>query len=138
MNCVPRRTFGPPARGDRARRAFTLAEVLAALLFMSLVIPVAIQGLRIAGLAGSVAERKTHATRVAERILNESLVTTNWNKPSQDGVVQEGSRQLRWSLRSEPWGIGTLQLVTVEVLYGLQGLEYSVRLSTLADGSLAL
>lgn len=105
---------------------------------MAIVIPVSVQGLRIASLAGTVAERKTHAARVAERILNESLVTTNWNKPMQNGVVQEGHRQFRWTLRSEPWGVGTLHLVTVEVLYAVQDQDYSLRLSTVADGAVSL
>src|SRR5216684_819976 len=61
------------------RAAFTLAEVLAALLFMAIVIPVALEGMHVASRAGSVAVRKREAARVAERILNESLVTTNWN-----------------------------------------------------------
>ena len=46
--------------------AFTLAEVLAALLFMAIVIPAAIEGLHIASLAGTVAARKGEAARVAQ------------------------------------------------------------------------
>jgi len=49
--------------------AFTLAEVLAALLFMAIVIPVAIEGMHIASLAGTVAARKGEAARVAQRLL---------------------------------------------------------------------
>src|SRR6266567_846947 len=64
---------------DFRQAAFTLAEVLAALLFMAIVIPVALEGMHVASRAGSVAVRKREAARVAERILNESLVTTNWN-----------------------------------------------------------
>src|SRR6266436_2676461 len=74
----------------RLQAGFTLAEVLAALLFMAIVIPVAVQGLRIASRAGSVSERKRDAARVAERILNESIVTTNWNQTVQSGTLQEG------------------------------------------------
>ena len=52
----------------RARAAFTLVEVLAALLFMAIVIPVAVDGLRLANLAGQVGQRKAAAARIAERI----------------------------------------------------------------------
>ena len=58
----------------RGRGAFTLAEVLAALAFMAIVIPVAIQGLRIANLAGQVGQRKAAAGRIAERVLNEWII----------------------------------------------------------------
>src|ERR1019366_4127245 len=50
--------------------AFTLAEVLAALLFLAIVIPTAVEALHIASLAGEVAARKGAAARVADRILN--------------------------------------------------------------------
>src|SRR5215831_14966974 len=63
-----------------ATAAFTLAEVLAALVFMAIVIPVALWALGISSRVGEVAARRGEAALVAERILNESIVTTNWNR----------------------------------------------------------
>jgi len=137
------RTNNHPSAFARLRRdksAFTLAEVLAALLFMAIVIPVALEGMHVASRAGSVAVRKREAARVAERILNESLVTTNWNNGgSQVGAVVEGIRQFQWTLRNEPWNVdqntSTMRLLSVEVTYAAQGQNYSVRLSTLVDSA---
>src|SRR6266404_2945727 len=70
--------------------AFTLAEALAALLFLAIVIPIAVQGLPIASLAGEVGQRKSIAARVAERVLNENVATTNWNQSSRSGTITEG------------------------------------------------
>lgn len=142
---------------------FTLAEVLAALLFMAIVIPVAVQGLQIANRAGEVAQRKSQAARIAERVLNESIVTTNWSQSSQGGTVYEGTREFRWTLRSEPWSQNltnqvpaetvsmgqvvsgqpqvtatassqtTLNLLSVEVTYVVQNRDYTLRLSTLIN-----
>lgn len=95
--------FAKSSNNKSAAAAFTLAEVLAALLFMAIVIPVAVQALRIASLAGEVAQRKGEAVRVAERILNESIVTTNYFQASQRGVVTEGVREFKWSLQAEAW-----------------------------------
>src|SRR6185437_13263570 len=82
--------------------AFTLAEVLAAMVFLVILIPVIAECLNIASRAGEVAERKTEAARVAERILNESIVTTNWNQSSsQSGTVSEGIREFDWTLNNE-------------------------------------
>src|SRR5207244_12940756 len=93
-------------RTTNHQSAFTLAEVLAALLFMAMVITVALEGRHVASRAGSVAVRKREATRVAERILNESIITTNWNNGgSQVGAVVEGIRQFQWTLRNEPWNV---------------------------------
>ena len=152
-----------PRSGRRHCAAFTLAEVLAALLFMAIVIPVAVEGLHIASQAGEVAQRKNQAARVAERILNENLVITNSTLSSQSGTVTEGRRDFRWTLQSEPWSqlttnqpsttssssgqlAGgqpmvnasaasqvTMNLVSVEVTYSVQDRDYSVRLSTLTS-----
>jgi len=127
-------------RTNKHQFAFTLAEVLAALLFMAVVIPVALEGMHVASRAGSVAVRKREATRVAERILNESIITTNWNNGgSQVGSVVEGIREFQWTLRNEPWNVdqnaSTMRLLSAEVTYASQGQNYSVRLSTLADGA---
>ncbi len=120
----------------RARTAaFTLAEVLAALVFLAILIPVIAECLTIASRAGEVATRKTEAVRVADRILNESIVTTNWNQSAQSGTVNEGTREFDWTLNNEPWNQDPMRLLTVQVKYTVQGKEYSVQLSTIADGS---
>ncbi len=125
-------------RGTSAAKppsAFTLVEVLAALAFMAIVIPVAIRGIQVASRAGQVALRKAEATRVAERILNESMISTNWNKSTQSGTFIEGSREFRWQLGNRVWTQEPMRLVTVQVTYSLQGKDYEVHLSTLADGT---
>jgi type II secretory pathway pseudopilin PulG len=147
--------------GRRGCSAFTLAEVLAALLFMAIVIPVAVEGLHVASQAGEVARRKSEAARVAERILNESIATTNWNS-SQSGTVTEGIREFRWRLDTGTWNQADtnqpatttaqgqavsaqpvvtqaassqtpMNLLSVEVSYTVQDHDYSVRLSTLVS-----
>src|SRR5579862_4318584 len=77
-------------RHSKFRAAFTLAEVLAAMAFMAILIPIVAECLTIASRAGEVAQRKSEAARVAERILNENIVTTNWNQSAQSGTVEDG------------------------------------------------
>ena len=113
--------------------AFTLAEVLAALLFLAIVIPAAVEALHVASLSGEVAVRKGAAARLADRVLNESIVTTNWNTGTQSGTVTDGAQELRWTLTSQNWPVDAMQLLTVEVKYAAQGRDYSVKLSTLAS-----
>ena len=113
--------------------AFTLAEVLAALLFLAIVIPAAVEALHLASLAGVVAARKGAAARVADRILNESIVTTNWNTGTQSGTVTEGAQEFRWTLTSQNWPVDAMELITAEVKYSAQGRDYSVKLCTLAN-----
>lgn len=123
----------------RTATAFTLAEVLAALVFMSIVIPVALSGLSVASRAGEVAARKAEAALVAERVLNENVITTNWNSTLQNGSLRQGLREFRWTMRNEPWNEdpyqNSMRLLSVEVTYSAQGKDYNVRLSTLIDNS---
>ena len=117
--------------------AFTLAEVLAALMFLAIVIPTAVEALHVASLAGEVAARKSEAARVADRVLNESLVTTNWSSGIQSGTATEGILDFRWKLTTENWPQDSMELLTAEVTYSAQGRDYSVRLSTLANSQTA-
>src|SRR5258705_8432932 len=131
-------------RGAGSRRAigtagFTLAEVMAAMVFMAILIPVALEGLSIASRAGEIAARKSEAALVAERVLNESVVTTNWRATVQNGTVRQGIRDFRWTLRNDPWDKDpnqtAIRQLSVEVIFPAQGRDYSVRMSTLVDSS---
>jgi type II secretory pathway pseudopilin PulG len=162
MKFAPRKN---KLRGSRrGAQGFTLAEVLAAMLFMAIVIPVAVEGLRVASLAGEVANRKAQAARIAERVLNESLVSTNTTLSGWQGSVVEGTREFRYTLMVEPWdqhltnqlpnrsisSAGRLaatqpevnqseanqvsmNLLSVQVFYEVQGREYEVSVSTLDE-----
>jgi len=120
----------------RTRAGFTLAEVLAAMLFMAIVIPVAVEGLRIASRAGSVSERKALGARLAENKLNELIVTGQWQSTAQKGTIREGLQSYSWQLQSEPWSEdGAMRLVTVHVSVPVQGQDYDVHVSTLVDAT---
>jgi Tfp pilus assembly protein PilV len=119
------------SKGHKA--GFTLAEVLAALLFLAIVIPAAIEAMHLASLAGDVAARKGAAARVADRILNQSIIMTNWNGGGQSGSCSEAGSDFRWTLTTSQWPQDTMQLLTAEVKFSAQGKDYSVRLSTLAS-----
>lgn len=133
MNC---RTHCPPWIAKRTRAGFTLAEVLAAMMFMAIVIPVAVAALRTASQVGVISSRKAVACRVAERVLNEAIVTGTVQKASQNGTIRERGLDYRWTLNVEPSGLDTLREATVEVTFPAQGRDYDVSLTTLVDTSL--
>jgi len=133
-----RSVFGTAQAGRPCHcAAFTLAEVLAALMFLAIVIPTAVEALHVASLAGEVAARKSEAARVADRVLNESLVTTNWSGGIQSGTATEGILDFRWKLTTENWPQDSMELLTAEVTYSAQGKDFTVRLSTLANSQTA-
>ena len=119
--------------GLRRESAFTLAECLAAMVFLAIVIPVAIQALHVSSLAGQVAARKGEAARVADRVLNQSLVLTNWNSGAQNGTFADGADEFRWKLTSQNWSKDAMELLTADVTFSAQGHDYTVTMSTLAN-----
>lgn len=103
------------------------------MLFMAIVIPVAIMGLRLASQTGEVANRKAIAVRVAERVLNEITIAGAGLAAATDGTIREGDLEYRYQLAIEPAGLDTLNLATVQVFYRVQDKEYDVQLSTLLN-----
>ena len=129
-----RRGFGGQA--GRGRLGFTLAEVLAALLLMAIVIPVALQGMSVVSRAAVLGQRKVAAMRVAERVLNEQLtlmVQGQAVQSSANGVETDGDTTYPWTLRTEPWPQDTMTQMTVLVTFTFRGTNYQMSASTLFD-----
>jgi type II secretory pathway pseudopilin PulG len=121
----------------RHARAFTLAEVLAALLFMAIVIPVAMHGLSVASRAGTLGQRKAAAMRVAERVLEETIYTGQNISSISNGTVSEGDTSYPWTLKSDTWTEDTMTQLTVTVSFDVQGTTFTVNASTLYDPTAA-
>jgi prepilin-type N-terminal cleavage/methylation domain-containing protein len=137
------------------RGGFTLIEVLVAMAFMAIIIPVVVQGLHVANRAGVVAQRKAIATRIGERVLNEAAVTGQVNATARNGSEKAGPYTFNWTLKSEPWApLGTIQnsysangvngsavnqttvrQLSVDVVFAVQNQNYTVHLSTLANNT---
>lgn len=121
----------------RLFRAFTLAEVLAALTLMAIVIPVAIEGTAVASRAGQLGLRKAAATRIAQQMLHESIVSGNATEMGNRGTVQQGNAVFEWEVFSAPWEVDDLDAVTVLVTFEVQGQTFDLELTTLLDPAAA-
>jgi type II secretion system protein I len=117
----------------KRRRAFTLLEVLAALMLMAIVVPVAMQGMSIASRAGVLGQRKAAAMRVADRLLNEFVIGGQTMQSSANGTLAEGDGTFEWALESQNWTEDSMLQLTVRVTFSVQGNSYSVSASTLVD-----
>jgi len=122
--------------GRCGRSGFTFAEVLAAMLFMAIVVPVTIRGVSLANRMGIMAERKRVASELASLKLNDFIVNDTWREGNQEGdFLDTGDpslSQYRWTLEITPWTDDVMRLVVVKVFYTVQNVEYSVGLGTLA------
>jgi general secretion pathway protein I len=131
----------PPTEARRGSAGFTLVEVLAALLMMAIVIPIALQGMTIVSRAAVMGQRKTAAMRVAERVLNEQLavVTQGQSIPaSGSGTEEEGGMSYSWTMTTTVWPQDTMTQMTVHVTFMSQGNPYVMSLSTLYDPNAAV
>ena len=115
------------------RSAFTLIEVLAALMLMAIVVPVAMQGMGVASRAGVLGQRKAAAMRVADRLLNEFVIGGQTMVSSSNGTLAEGDNTFEWALESQTWTEDAMLQLTVRVTFSVQGNNYSVAASTLVD-----
>ena len=113
-------------------RGFTFVEVLAAMLFMAILVPVIVQGLTIANRAGVIAERKRIASQLADSLLSEIMVTEEWRNGDEEGDFGEEWPGYRWILQTQAWDVDTMRMITLQVMYRVQEKDYSVILSTLA------
>lgn len=134
MRFKPTSSPSHPGRRSRPLGAFTLAETLASLAFVAVVIPVAVHGVRVANLAAQVADRRLVAAQVADRILNDLVATGRWNM-SASGSVQEGRHSFSWRSQSASWERASLREVSVLVTYSVQGNEHVARAATLVDSA---
>ena len=119
------------------RTGFTLVEVLAALLLMAIIVPVTMQGLAVANRAGLLGQRKAAAMRVADRLLNELIVTGAAQQAATTGRITDGDTSYPWSLTTENWAEDAMTVMTVQVTFTVQGENYTVSASTLFDPAAA-
>jgi type II secretory pathway pseudopilin PulG len=122
-----------PLRNEtRAQRAgFTLVEVLAAMLFMAIVIPVVVEGMGIASRAEVAAERRREAARLGDAKLTEKIISNEWQDGNQTGDFGTDHPGFRWELTTSSWDQATLQVVKLDVIYSVQGVESRETLTTL-------
>lgn len=116
---------------------FTFVEVLAALLFLAVVIPAVVTALTVSNRASEVADRGNLAGELAENKLGELLIDNAWQTaPANGGTLGEDLPGYRWEMSVQNWTTDTAHAVNelrVEVFYPVQGKERSVRLTTLVN-----
>ena len=125
------KSFQSPRATKDPRRGFTLVEVLASLLLMAIVIPVAMEGMSVASRVGVLGQRKAAAMRVAERVLNELMIEEQTQQNSSSGTAGDGDTSYPWTMRVENWSEDAMQQMTVTVMFSVQGGTYEVSVTTL-------
>ena len=123
-----------PARARRgapgARRGFTLVEVLATMLLLGIVLPVAIRGVSMSMQWASHARHTAEAATLAETKLNELIATRTWTSSGVNGDFCEQYPAYKWTCQAASSDYGLTQ-VDVRVTWLERGQERFIDVSTL-------
>ena len=119
-------------RRDARRRGMTLVEVLATIVMVGIVLPVAMEGVSYSMQASDLARQRSEASALAEAKLNELIATGDWQFGGMTGEFGEPWPDYRWGVSASDWQMdSTLKEVSVRVLWTRRGQERAVTLTTL-------
>jgi len=122
----------------RRQHAFTFAEILAALVFLALLVPAIMEGITLCSRASLMAERGAFAVSLAQNKLDELALNDAWSREDLSGDFGEDFPNFRWEAEHAPWEeTGNMEELTVRAFFNVQGREESVTLTTLVSGSTA-
>jgi len=114
------------------RAAFTLVEVLAALLLAAIVLPVAMQAISVATHAAGDARRRLEAAALAEGKLAELVAAGEWQTAELSGGFAPEYPEYTWRAEVTEWPTAAgLRQLAVEVGWVARGRERAVTLTTL-------
>lgn len=116
------------------RRPFTFIEVLAAVVVVALIVPVAVQGINLARRLNADDERIELCSRLADEKLSELLVTGDWQENENEGTFED-EPLYAWSMETDSFSDDddpSLTVVTVTVTLTDAIRPTSVSLTTLA------
>lgn len=116
--------------GVSSPRAFTLIEVLAVLVLVAIVLPIAMKGVTLSMQTAARARQLTEAGQLASNKLNELVILKDPALFDSTGDFAE-SDEYRWASHSVARSTGLYE-VSVRVAFVAQGLEQTVTISTLA------
>ena len=115
------------------RLGFTLVEVLAAMAFLGLLLPVTISALLLSNRTSVLAERSGLAAQLAQNQLNELLLADAWAAAENRGDFGADWPGYRWELTKTAWTADpTMTELTLRVVFEVQGNRQEIQLTTLA------
>jgi prepilin-type N-terminal cleavage/methylation domain-containing protein len=120
----------------RSGRAFTLVEVLTAILVLAITIPVIVQSYSSAAEIALMSRQRVEALAVGQSALDMLVATGDWQQGVMQGEETPGPTTYTWAAELNAWGdpsteTATVQQLTVTVSWTRSGQEFAVTLDTL-------
>ena len=115
---------------------FTLVEVLATLVLLGIVIPVAMRGVSVALGAADKAKHMSEAASLGQAKLNELVSTGDWQGSGSSGDFGTDWPDYRWSFQTAARDFNVTELV-LTVAWNERGSERNLNISTMISESAA-
>ncbi len=110
---------------------FTFIELLATVVFLGIIMPVAMQSIGLCTRLGGNSRRQIEAASLARTKLTELTCTGDWQSGEKSGDFGEDWPGYRWTAVVSSWPDSTVSQLDLTVTWQSQGQERSVTLTTL-------
>ncbi len=121
----------PYSRTTRARRGFTFVELLATVVLIAAILPVAMRGIGLCARLSGQSRRQLEAASLARLKVTELVVSGDYLSGDQQGDFDEDWAGYRWQAAVNAWTEDTVQQLDVTVFWTAQNQERSLTLTTL-------
>lgn len=119
---------------ERRRRAggFTFVELLATVVLIAIIMPVAMQTISLCTRLGGLSRKEIEAASLARVQLTELTASDDWQSSGKAGDFGSDWPGYRWNAEVSNWTDSIVSQIDLTVHWQSQGLERSVTLTTLA------
>ena len=117
--------------GCRRFGGFTFIELLATVVLIAIIMPVAMQCISLCTRLGGQARKQIEAASLARTKLTEIIASQDWETGGKNGEFGSDWPGYNWTADVSNWTDSTLRQLDLTVLWQSQGRERSITLSTL-------
>jgi len=117
--------------GCRCFGGFTFIELLATVVLIAIIMPVAMQCIALCTSLGGQSRKQIEAASLASTKLTELTASKDWETGERSGEFGPDWPGYRWSLDVSNWTDSALRQLDLTVLWQSRGRQRSITLSTL-------
>ena len=120
------------SNGRRHRRGFTFAELLATIVLIAIIMPVAMRSIALCTRLGGLSRKEIEAASLARMMLTELTASDDWRSSGKAGDFGTDWPGYRWTADVTNWTDSIVSQIDLTVHWQSQGLDRSLTLTTLA------